>query len=109
MTLTDILEKYKQGELDLQEALRLASNYGIDEMGFATIDTDRLQRTGLPEMIYAAGKTTEQVKRIAERMYQQGIDVLATRVNDDMYSAIKEIIPNAEYNQLARTISYRHV
>ena len=42
-------------------------------------------------------------------MYQQGIDVLATRVNDDMYSAIKEIIPNAEYNQLARTISYRHV
>ena len=108
MTLSDIFEKYKHGELDLPEALEMVSNHGIDEMGFATLDTDRLHRTGLPEMIYAAGKTINQVKEIAQRMYDKGIDILATRVTPDMYSAIKEIIPNSEYNQLARTISYRH-
>ena len=108
MTLAAIFEQYKQGQLDLQQALHLASSHGIDEMGFATIDTDRLQRTGLPEMIYAAGKTTAQVTLIAERMYQQGMDVLATRVTDEMYGAIKKIIPNASYNQLAKTISYKH-
>ena len=71
MTLTDIFEKYKRGDLDLPEALQMVSTHGIDEMGFATIDTDRLHRTGLPEMIYAAGKTTDQVRKIAERMYKR--------------------------------------
>ena len=108
MTLTDIFEKYKQGDLDLPEALQLVSGHGIDEMGFATLDTDRLYRTGLPEMIYAAGKTTGQVKLIAERMVQNGIDVLATRATPEMYEAVKEVIPHARYNELARTISFRH-
>ncbi|MCK9410831.1 MAG: nickel pincer cofactor biosynthesis protein LarB [Prolixibacteraceae bacterium] len=108
MTLADIFEKYKSGDLDLPEALQKVSNHGIDEMGFATIDTDRLHRTGLPEMIYAAGKTTDQVRQIAERMYQNGSDVLASRVTPEMSAAIKEVIPLAEYNELARTVSYRH-
>ncbi len=108
MTITDILEKYKHGELGLQDALVLVSKYGIDEMGFATIDTDRLHRTGLPEMIYAAGKTTDQVRLIAERMYKNGIDVLASRVTPEMSVAVKEVIPMAEYNEMARIVSYRH-
>jgi len=107
MTLTDIFEKYKKGELDLPEALQMVSNHGIDEMGFATIDTDRLHRTGMPEVIYAAGKTVEQVTQIAQRMYQNSIDVLATRVTPEMFPAIQQVIPDAVYNQLARTITYR--
>lgn len=107
MTLTDILENYKKGELELSQALQMASNNGLEEMGFATIDTDRLERTGMPEVIYAAGKTTEQVQQIAERMFQKGIDVLATRVTPDMYPAIKAVIPNAQYNEIAKTISYK--
>lgn len=108
MTLAEILEKYKQGELDLTGALEMASSHGAEEMGFATIDTDRLQRTGLPEMIYAAGKTTEQVKEIAARMYEKGMDILATRATAEMYAAIKEVIPAASFNPLASTISYKH-
>ncbi|MCL4483180.1 MAG: nickel pincer cofactor biosynthesis protein LarB [Bacteroidetes bacterium] len=108
MTLTDIFEKYKRGDLDLPEALQMVSNHGIDEMGFATIDTDRLHRTGIPEMIYAAGKTTDQVRQIAERMYKNGSDVLASRVTPEMSIAIKEVIPMAEYNEMARTVNYRH-
>lgn len=108
MTLTDIFEKYKRGELELTEALQMVSDHGMVEMGFATIDTDRLSRTGLPEMIYAAGKTTEQVKLIAERMYQSGIDILATRATPEMYEAVREVIPEVRYNAMARTISFKH-
>ncbi|HPE77732.1 MAG TPA: nickel pincer cofactor biosynthesis protein LarB [Draconibacterium sp.] len=103
----DILEKYKNGEIDLTEALEHFPGRGIEEMGFATIDTDRQRRTGLPEVIYASGKTVEQVKLIAERMHQKGINVLATRVTPEMAEAVKTIIPDAEYNELAKTISYR--
>ncbi len=107
MILKDILEKYKNGEINLTEALEQFPNRGIEEMGFATIDTDRHSRTGLPEVIYASEKTVEQVKLIAERMYETGIDVLATRVTSEMADAVKTVIPDAEYNVLARTISYK--
>jgi len=107
MSPKDILEKYKNGEIDLEEALERFPDRGIEEMGFATIDTDRQRRTGLPEVIYASGKTVEQVKLIAERMYQKGIDVLATRVTDEMAEAVKTVIPGAEYNAIAKTITYK--
>lgn len=103
----DILEKYKNGEIDLEEALAKFPDKGIEEMGFATIDTDRQRRTGLPEVIYSSGKTVEQVQQIAERMYQKGIDVLATRVTPEMAEAVKTVIPGAEYNAIAKTITYK--
>lgn len=107
MSPKDILEKYKNGEIDLAEALEQFPDRGIEEMGFATIDTGRRERTGLPEVIYASGKSVEHVKMIAERMYQKGIDVLATRATPEMAEAVKSIIPGAEYNPIARTISYK--
>lgn len=107
MTIQEILDQYKNSEIELTDALQLLSDRGIDEMGFATIDTDRLKRTGMPEVIYASGKTVEQVAKIAERMHQNKIDVLATRATPEMYAAVKQIIPDAQYNALARTITYR--
>lgn len=108
MDISDILEKYKNGEMDLVEALSHFNSRGIEEMGFATIDTDRLHRTGLPEVIYAAGKTTEQVQKIAERMFNKGIDILATRANPEIYEAVKRVVPEAVYNPIAKTIVYKH-
>jgi hypothetical protein len=107
MNPKDILEKYKNGEITLTEALEHIPDRGIEEMGFATIDTDRLKRTGLPEVIYASGKTVEQVSQIAERMHQKGIDLLATRATPEMFEAVKKRIPGAQYNSLAQTIIYK--
>jgi len=107
MSIEDILDLYKNGDLNLNEALQNLSNKGIDEMGFATIDTDRLRRTGMPEVIYGAGKTTEQVALIAERMHKNGIDVLVTRATIEMYEAIKAFLPEAHFNGMAKTITYK--
>jgi NCAIR mutase (PurE)-related protein len=108
MDIRDILEKYKTGEMEMVEALTHFTNSGTEEMGFATIDTNRQHRTGLPEVIYSAGKTTEQVRLIAERMYSKGIDILATRANEEIFEAVKTVVPGAVYNALARTIVYKH-
>src|SRR5664279_388015 len=108
MDIRDILEKYKDGEMELVEALSHFTKRGIEEMGFANIDTDRLHRTGLPEVIYSQGKTTEQVRLIAERMVNKGIDILATRASEEIYQAVKSVVPGAVYNPLARTIVFKH-
>ena len=108
MDIREILEKYKDGEMELADALSHFTKRGIEDMGFAHLDTDRMHRTGLPEVIYASGKTTEQVRLIAERMYKKGIDILATRASEEMYEAVKSVVPDAVYNALAKTIVYKH-
>ncbi len=108
MDIRDVLEKYKLGSLELEEVLLYIENQGIEDMGFATIDTSRRKRTGIPEIIYASGKTTEQVRMIVERMVNNGLDILATRATEEMFEAVRTIVPTAVYNSLARTISFKH-
>jgi pyridinium-3,5-biscarboxylic acid mononucleotide synthase len=108
MDIKDILNQYKTGELNLDEALQGLSNKGIDEMGFATIDTDRQRRTGIPEVIYAQGKTIEQVAQIVERMYIKGIDILATKASSEIYEGVIKVVPEALYNSMAKTIVFKH-
>lgn len=107
MSPREILERYRTGAISLTEALENLPKHGIEELGFATIDTDRERRTGFPEVIYASGKTPEQVAQIAACMHEKGIDVLATRATPDMYEQVKACIPGARYNALAKTIVYR--
>lgn len=108
MEVREILERYKDGEMELTDALAHFSKRGIEDMGFASLDTDRMHRTGLPEVIYASGKTAEQVKLIAERLYVKGIDILATRATPEMFVAVKTVVPGATYNALAKTIVFKH-
>ena len=108
MDIREILERYKNGDLELEGALAQITNKGSEDLGFATIDTDRIYRTGIPEVIYASGKTTDQVRLIARRMFENGMDILATRVTGEMWEAVRTVIPDAVYNPLARTICYKH-
>ncbi|MDR1860326.1 MAG: nickel pincer cofactor biosynthesis protein LarB [Bacteroidales bacterium] len=104
--LEDILEQYRRGVLALPEAVAQLSGQSIADMGIAVLDMGRRARTGIPEVIYAGGKTVEQVRLIAQRMYEQRHDILATRVTPDMATAILEIVPDAVYHPLARAVSW---
>jgi hypothetical protein len=41
-------------------------------------------------------------------MFQKGIDILATRASEEVFEAVKTVVPEAVYNPLARTIVYKH-
>lgn len=48
MKITEILDSYKAGELDMAEAETLIKSSSYDEMGFAKLDVQREQRSGFP-------------------------------------------------------------
>ena len=102
-----LLEAYKKGELKDNELVDSLMHTGIDDLGFARIDNHREARTGIPEVIYASGKTPEQVAGIAERMEKNGIPILATRASEEIYRAVVKKVPGAKYNVQARAIVYQ--
>jgi NCAIR mutase (PurE)-related protein len=102
-----LLELYSKGELKLEETAAKLSSGGLEEMGFATLDTDRHRRTGIPEVIYSEGKTAQQLAEIAGRLHARGIPILATRATREKYEAVLEQVPGAIYHEMARAIVYQ--
>ena len=98
-----LLQQVAEGSLTPAEVLEQLALPPIEELPFATIDHHRALRQGYPEVIFAAGKTTEQVVAIAERIAVRGSGVLVTRVGDNAREAIGERFPDAELNAVART------
>lgn len=80
---------------------------GPDGQGFARIDHHRSLRTGLPEVIFAAGKSPAQVAEIFFRMARAGGDVLATRVDRAAAEAILQACPEARHYAVARIVALR--
>jgi pyridinium-3,5-biscarboxylic acid mononucleotide synthase len=105
--ILQMLEEVRSGNLSTADALKQLAKLPYEDTGFAKIDHHRSLRLGLPEVIYAAGKTPQQVAGIFERMAAAGGDVIATRAGADAYAAVQAITPNASYHEVARVIGLR--
>jgi NCAIR mutase (PurE)-related protein len=100
-----LLNEVREGRTDVAQALERLRDLPFEDMGFAKLDHHRSLRTGMPEVIFASGKTTEQVTAIFGRMTKAGGNVLATRVTHEMFEAIHANEPRAEYHESARAIT----
>ena len=79
-----ILESVKNGTLSVDEALLKLKTEPFTDLGFAKVDLHRKVRQGVPEVIYGAGKTTEQIDKIMETMRENGQEqILITRLSKE--------------------------
>jgi len=100
-----LLKDVKDGQTTIEEALDVLKNFPYTDLGFARIDHHREMRTGYPEIIYCAGKSVDQVREIVRVMSEKENNVIGTRANQEMFNAVKSIIPDAIYYPMARIIS----
>jgi pyridinium-3,5-biscarboxylic acid mononucleotide synthase len=100
-----LLNEVREGKTDVPAALQKLRHLPFEDLGFAKLDHHRALRTGMPEVIFAAGKTSIQVAAIFERMANAGGNVLATRASAEAFEAVKAVEPRAVYHQSARAIT----
>jgi pyridinium-3,5-biscarboxylic acid mononucleotide synthase len=106
-TILQVLERVQAGETTPAADLRELARLPFEDAGFARIDHHRALRLGLPEVIYAAGKTSSQVAEIFTRMAAAGGSVLATRVDAEAWEAVRARVPEAVHHETARIIGLR--
>ena len=68
-----------------------------------TLDLQRQQRCGFPEVVFGEGKNVETLASIFQQLLAQGLPVLATRISPEKGVALRPRFPNSQYNELART------
>ncbi|MGE5701870.1 MAG: nickel pincer cofactor biosynthesis protein LarB, partial [Clostridia bacterium] len=101
-TIRDILQQVQTGELTPEAAESLLGQADGEEMDYAKLDLGREKRTGFPEVIYAAGKTAEQLCGIFRRLQEYQEIVLATRVSAEQAELLLAEANDAVYHSEAR-------
>lgn len=101
--LTALLERVKAGTLPVAEAASQLGPPPVADLGFATLDLDRKDRCGFPEVILAEGKTAEWTEGAVRRLAEAGQEVFATRVSPAQADHLARYFPRAEQDRLART------
>ena len=100
-----LLREVREGRTEVAEALERLRGMPFEDLGFAKLDHHRGLRTGMPEVIFASGKTPAQVAQIFARMAAAGGNVLATRVSGECMKAVLEAEPRATFHEAARAAS----
>ena len=94
--IVDILEQVSRGELTPDDAVLKLKLEPFQDLGFAKVDHHRELRQGVAEVIYGAGKTPEQIIKIANAMRERGQKlIMITRIDDKAAELIAKELPLA--------------
>lgn len=97
-----ILEAVRQGRMSVDDALLQLKLEPFQDLGYAKVDHHRRVRQGVPEVIYGAGKTPEQIIGIVSAMKQAGQNtILITRLSPEAAAAVEQAHP-LDYHSAGR-------
>ena len=102
--LRALLQAVQGGELGPDEALEELARLPFVDISDARVDTHRALRQGLPEVIFAPGKTPLQIAEIARALRAEGQSVLATRVEAGVAQDVLGALGDGEYDADARLL-----
>jgi NCAIR mutase (PurE)-related protein len=107
MELRDLLERFKKGDMSLDDAvgeLRLLSFERVGEV--AKLDPHREARCGIPEVILGDGKSPDDLEVLAETMLSRGGRAIISRVSEEQRGRL-EHLPGFTWHEKPRLVVLR--
>lgn len=102
--LNKLLRDVKNGRVSTDDAAKRLAQLPYADLGFAKFDHHRTLRCGMGEVVFAAGKRTDDLLAIVANARKHHPMVLCTRANARQASALLEAWPDAHHHPRARTV-----
>ena len=93
--LRALFEQVRAGAMDIDAAMVRMRHMPFEDLGFAKIDHHRALRHGIPEVVFAKGKTADQVVAIAGKLLENARNVLITRADTECAAAVTAALAGA--------------
>jgi pyridinium-3,5-biscarboxylic acid mononucleotide synthase len=104
--LLEVLDQVRSGALSPVEAAQRLGDLPYAEVAHAVgstmIDHHRELRTGVPEIVFGAGKTPEQIAAALRELTRRGGGAIATRVDPAKAATLRALVPELTIHELAR-------
>ncbi len=91
--LLKILESVAAGKLSPDSVVERLKHMPFEDLGFAKVDHHRALRQGFAEVVFAKGKTPQQVAEIVRAMLRKKDsrqNILITRAGTEVFAAVKK-------------------
>ncbi len=103
--LRRLLSRLAAGKATVEEAVAALKGAPYESIGdFANVDHHRTLRVGMPEVVFAEGKTAAQVAAIARRLAARG-PLLVTRLAPERAGPVRRAVRGSRYDPVSRTLS----
>lgn len=103
--LLEVLQLVSDGEMTADRAAsELSLTTPVADLDFATVDHDRNDRIGFPEVVYGLSKTPKDTAEIAARIYEHAGVVLVTKSSEEAFDLIRKSVPEAVWEEGPRAI-----
>ncbi|MGE0396354.1 MAG: nickel pincer cofactor biosynthesis protein LarB [Kofleriaceae bacterium] len=106
--LLDVLDRVRSGEVSPADAARQIGALPFAEVAHAVgatlIDHHRELRTGVPEIVYGASKSPEQIVAAMAELADRAGAAIATRVDSAKAATVKAALPAVAVHETARTL-----
>ncbi|MFH1595362.1 MAG: nickel pincer cofactor biosynthesis protein LarB [Pseudomonadota bacterium] len=96
--LEQLLAEVQAGRLSVAEAVERLRTLPFEDLGFARVDHHRQLRQSFPEVVFAAGKSLEQVRGILTSLSARADHILVTRLSPDKVPPLEAEFPGARYH-----------
>jgi len=108
-SLEDLLADVAAGRLVAADAADRLRRFGYSAVGdYARLDVSRAARKGVPEVIFAEGKSEEQLLGIVARFLDHSPLVLCSRVSAEQAAALAGgVLGTMEYDERSRVVVIR--
>ena len=104
--MLEVLDQVRAGAMSPEDAARRLSDLPYAEVAHAVgttlIDHHRELRTGVPEIVFGAGKTPEQIAAAMRELARRAGGAIATRVDPTRAEALRRLVPEVVIHDLAR-------
>ena len=105
--LAQLLQAVSAQQVDVPTALAQLQQLPFSDLSYARVDHHRALRQGMAEVIFAPGKSAEQIAGVASRLIAAGQDVLVTRLEAAAFAELTGRVPELLYRDAARTASFQ--
>ncbi len=102
-----LLASVRAGKTGVERAVVRLRKLPFEDLGFAKIDHHRSLRVGYSEVVYARGKTPQQVARIVRGMMRSSKrqNILVTRASRPVFTAVRKLARGARFFPLSGAIA----
>jgi pyridinium-3,5-biscarboxylic acid mononucleotide synthase len=105
--LSRLLNDVKRGKVPVGQAVTRLKDLPFAELGYATLDTHRALRFGIPEVVLGEPKTTDQILGIVGALVERKQSVLVTRLQPEKGEALAARFPRGTFHTVARIFEIR--
>lgn len=104
--LIDLLDEVRAGKVSPEDAARRLAALPYAEVTQAiVVDHHRELRTGVPELVFGATKTAEQIAAALRELAKDG-GAIATRVDAEKARAVRALLPEVTVHEAARLLAF---